>query len=102
MNDEQFDNWWLNHPKRDHLEGMHRIDAFEQIFIELTESSKGQAVLSNSTDGLTGEHCEWQYEGIQEYWETGCAMEYIILEGSPGDNGMVYCTYCGRKINTAC
>lgn len=42
--------------------------------------------------------CTWQWDD-EGYWETECGNKYVILEGTPKENGMKYCTYCGREIN---
>lgn len=41
--------------------------------------------------------CEWRYG--DDCWETGCGNLHILLEGSPKENGMDYCCYCGAKIS---
>lgn len=44
------------------------------------------------------EVCEWVYDEPYEYYETECGESFAILEGTPEDNKMKFCTYCGRKI----
>lgn len=34
-----------------------------------------------------------------DYWSTDCGEQFTILEGTPEDNGMKYCCYCGKEIN---
>ena len=44
--------------------------------------------------------CGWACSSIDnEQWETSCGNSFIILAGTPKDNGFIYCTYCGRKIH---
>lgn len=31
-------------------------------------------------------------------WDTGCFERYTILEGTPTENKMKYCPYCGNEI----
>lgn len=44
--------------------------------------------------------CEW----IQDEWDnsygTSCGNKYQIIDGTPEDNGMNFCTYCGGKLET--
>lgn len=50
------------------------------------------------TDSLPSpEQCEWAED---EYgtWETSCGNAFEINDGSPADNDMAYCCYCGKKI----
>jgi len=41
--------------------------------------------------------CEWKPD---EYgaWETSCLGTFEIMEGTPADNSMKYCPFCGREI----
>lgn len=41
--------------------------------------------------------CEWivDEDGV---WHTDCKNEYVIIEGTPKENKMNYCCFCGRKI----
>lgn len=41
--------------------------------------------------------CAWSRDEDGN-WETGCGNLFIILEGSPQDNEMKFCPYCGRVI----
>jgi len=43
----------------------------------------------------TEKDCWWKDEDL---WSTNCGKEFMINEGSPLENGMVYCPYCGRII----
>lgn len=43
------------------------------------------------------ENCEWQ-EDIDGVWETGCGNLFLITEGSPAENDMKFCPYCGKHL----
>ena len=46
------------------------------------------------------ETCEWK-ENSNEYeitWKTSCGEEFVLLEGTPEENGLKFCAYCGRKL----
>jgi hypothetical protein len=46
------------------------------------------------------EHCEWkqtdEWEGT--VWDSDCGESFYLEEGTPKDNGMNFCAYCGRKL----
>jgi len=45
--------------------------------------------------------CTWSqdsYETEYNVWNTDCARVFQLSEGTPADNGMRFCCYCGRKI----
>jgi len=44
--------------------------------------------------------CEWRQ--IDDYtddgWTTSCEKEFCLTDGTPEQNGMEYCCFCGKKI----
>ena len=42
--------------------------------------------------------CFWEetYEG--EYWHTTCGNDFVLMAGTPGENGMKFCPYCGGHL----
>lgn len=42
--------------------------------------------------------CTWSFDSEGEYYDTMCGQAYTIIAGTPKDNGMKYCTYCGHPI----
>jgi len=40
----------------------------------------------------------WEEEGA---WNTSCAHQFVVNNGTPSENYMVYCCYCGRKLKEA-
>ena len=52
---------------------------------------------------FTSEVCTWTYHpdgpGLWcDYWETGCGNEFEMVDGSPTDNDMKFCPYCGKRL----
>lgn len=43
--------------------------------------------------------CEWGEEddGLSE-WETQCGNAFVLNDGSPKQNNMNFCPYCGGKL----
>ena len=42
--------------------------------------------------------CEWLQDEWDNSYDTSCGNKYEIIDGTPEDNGMNYCTYCGGKL----
>ena len=40
-------------------------------------------------------HCEWR-ESESSSWVSDCGKEFYFEDGTPSDNGMVYCMKCGK------
>jgi membrane protease subunit (stomatin/prohibitin family) len=41
--------------------------------------------------------CEWK-EDWEGNWSTSCGEEYCITEGTPEENKMKFCAYCGKPL----
>ena len=43
--------------------------------------------------------CNWSQED-DEYgsWETDCGQSFILNDGTPSDNRLKYCCYCGKPL----
>jgi len=42
--------------------------------------------------------CSWEYQAYDDYWVTGCDNAFVPNDGTPKDNGMIFCPYCGQRI----
>ena len=42
------------------------------------------------------EECAWRED--QSDWETDCGNRFTLFDGTPLENGMVYCCFCGKCI----
>jgi hypothetical protein len=42
--------------------------------------------------------CEWKQEEYEDCWESSCGETWIIDEGTPVENGMNYCAFCGHPL----
>lgn len=45
-------------------------------------------------------HCTWT-EDSDGNWDTSCDNKYVIVEGTPTENGMKFCAYCGKRLEEA-
>lgn len=42
--------------------------------------------------------CTWTPEEGMENWTTDCGHYFTMIEGTPLENGMVFCCFCGAVI----
>ena len=43
------------------------------------------------------ETCNWEQQE-DGYWETDCGESFDIFNGTPIENSMNYCCYCGKSL----
>lgn len=72
-----------------------------------TEPSNSDVSVTENvlTDIKTGqsiekETCSWIQEDDPEicYWKTGCGNSFYFTDGTPADNRMKFCCYCGKLL----
>ena len=45
------------------------------------------------------EECEWSLDDSEEgNWITSCDNLFGLIDGTPEDNEMKFCCYCGKKL----
>jgi len=43
--------------------------------------------------------CSWVQEDDEwGYYETDCGETFVMIDGTPADNSMKYCCYCGKQL----
>lgn len=42
--------------------------------------------------------CEWISDDYEDGWSTSCGLIFIINDGTPEENHMKFCCYCGKEI----
>ena len=47
----------------------------------------------------TAHTCDWREDEDGNYW-TACGRGFSITEGTPKQNGMKFCCYCGKPLTT--
>ena len=55
------------------------------------------AALRSKVTEMWSEPCVWT-ENDSGWWETTCQNEFSLTDGSPAENGMNFCPYCGRLL----
>ena len=68
----------------------------EELLAIISKLEQNQKVRDHIDSVLPDETCEWKDVG--EYWETGCEGAFCITAGTPKNNEMEYCPYCGKEI----
>ena len=63
---------------------------------------KARVALDVAEPLLVPEVCIWVYQpekyGSHDYWETSCGNASQITNGTPTENEMKFCSYCGRQL----
>jgi len=45
------------------------------------------------------ELCNWRQDGEGEQgWDTSCCNRFMLNDGTPRENKMEYCCYCGKIL----
>lgn len=42
--------------------------------------------------------CVWKQDEIHGHWDTSCDNAFMLDTGTPKENGMNYCPYCGKVL----
>jgi hypothetical protein len=44
--------------------------------------------------------CKWTQDGYgEEAWQTSCGRRFYLNEGTPADNGLRSCCFCGKPLD---
>jgi len=54
--------------------------------------------VAEALDGGGRGTCEWAQDPDWGCWETECENIFELIEGTPKENKMAYCCYCGGKV----
>lgn len=47
------------------------------------------------------EPCTWKYDKAIDAYDTACGNAFIVGEGTPAENDMKFCCYCGGVLTEA-
>lgn len=45
-----------------------------------------------------GPLCRWTHDEFTDSWDTDCGEKFQFTVGTPRENGMEFCCYCGRPL----
>lgn len=67
---------------------------------DLVRSKNRELELQLEIDKLRAEEseCIWKYDQECSIWDTACSQAFVIDAGSPAENGMHFCCFCGHKL----
>ena len=43
-------------------------------------------------------NCTWTYDEDLDTWDTECGESFVVTNGTPAENKMRFCPYCGSPI----
>jgi hypothetical protein len=61
-----------------------------------SEFNPSRSPAARSFSGEDMKQCEW--EDDDDCWATSCGQLFVINDGTPSQNGMKYCCYCGGEL----
>lgn len=92
----EFVNAWL---VRDHSfspEDCRRLhDGFTAAFQQIRNDARRAGMLEGA------KKCGWVYDEAHDKWDTECGNGFQLMNGTPKENEMVFCCYCGNAIESA-
>jgi len=47
---------------------------------------------------MSNKYCLWQ-ETDEGFWETDCGHAYVVEHGTPSEEEMKFCCFCGLKLD---
>lgn len=71
---------------------MTKIELKDRYYIEVGEMK---------LEEIAEQYCHWYQQDFQECetWQTSCGDKlFNVLNGTPKENGMHFCPYCGKNI----
>jgi len=45
--------------------------------------------------------CDWKHDENYNCYDTTCGHAFVINDGTPAENDMKYCPYCGGRLREA-
>lgn len=57
-----------------------------------------RAMLAAAPAAPALEVCDWWQEGESDWWQTKCGNVFILNEGTPSENSMKFCCFCGKPV----
>lgn len=79
-----------------------RLDEQERPLIEVRVYPEGSwvywtgAPVAEEILRLAPGSCRWVE--TEEYWKTSCGRAFVLNDGTPSENEMRFCAYCGEPL----
>lgn len=74
----------------------HITDFDQAISIVTMKSGEKLNVVGSLMTQLSA--CLWVEDAHKDCWDTNCGEKYVIMAGSPKENNMRFCPFCGRTL----
>lgn len=68
----------------------------------LGETFSRDKVLAMLEEARKAADCAWMEDESGEYYDTSCGHAFVLIEGTPAENDMRFCPYCGGKLWESC
>lgn len=67
-------------------------ELLDKLIVNLEHATK-------ELEALGAETCTWSQDDWEgDAWVTGCRNDFHIIEGTPEDNRMAFCCFCGGPL----
>ena len=43
--------------------------------------------------------CRWKFDKDDCYWHTSCGQDFVFNDGTPAENGVIFCFHCGKQAS---
>jgi len=77
------------------VDGMIKADSIDDA---KRDSEKAYTEWCKSAGLREDNVCEWVPEEGESYWHTSCGDDFILVDGTPEENHIIYCHYCGGRV----
>ena len=65
----------------------------------MTETTVGNGDAGQTLAPVSLLACGWTQESDGSAWATGCGHLFEVNDGTPKENGMGFCCFCGRTMS---
>ena len=72
--------------------------SLEQASVIWEAAAKAAEARFTSRNNRRNAICRWKYND-DGYYHTACGEDWIFPEGSPVENGLVFCPVCGKRAS---
>ena len=67
----------------------------EELDVPLDKASIIWDAAILSIKELPKPRCIWKYVSDDGYWHTSCGEDFVFNDGTPQENGVLFCHHCG-------
>ena len=73
---------------------------FDSQFDETAEELAKRILAAPAVEQQAVQHCAWSQDGSDDtdVWGTSCGEYFCLNEGTPKENNIKFCNYCGKPV----